>query len=56
VYENATHIGGDRNRLYVGSQSSGGDLAAVALTTDWPKDFDIVKGGVCISGMYDLGR
>jgi arylformamidase len=60
VYENATHIGRDGNRLYVGSQSSGGHLAAVALTTDWPKDFglpaDIVKGGVCISGMYDLGR
>jgi arylformamidase len=30
----------------------------VALTTDWRHDFDlpadIVKGGLCISGMYDL--
>ena len=30
----------------------------MALTTDWRQDFglpaDIVKGGLCISGMYDL--
>ena len=58
VYENAAHVGSDPNQLYVGGQSSGGHLAAVALTTDWPRDFslpvDIIKGGVCISGMYDL--
>ena len=35
VYENAAHFGGDPNRLYLGGQSSGGHLAAVALTTDW---------------------
>jgi arylformamidase len=42
----------------VGGQSSGGHLAAVALTTDWLRDFglpaDMIKGGMCISGMYDL--
>jgi arylformamidase len=58
VYENAAHIGSDPTQLYVGGQSSGGHLAAVALTTDWPRDFglpvDIIKGGICISGMYDL--
>jgi arylformamidase len=58
VYENATRFGGDRNRLYLGGQSSGGHLAAVALTTDWRGQFGlpsgIIKGGVCISGMYDL--
>jgi len=58
VYENANRFGGDPNRLYLGGQSSGGHLAAVALTTDWPHNFglpaDIIKGGVCISGMYDL--
>jgi arylformamidase len=58
VYRNATQFGGDPNGLYLGGQSSGGHLAAVALTTDWPRDFglpgDIIKGGMCISGMYDL--
>lgn len=58
VYENATRFGGDPNRLYVGGQSSGAHLAAVALTTDWQRQFslpaDIFKGGMCISGMYDL--
>jgi len=58
VYRNATQFGGDPNGLYLGGQSSGGHLAAVALTTDWQCDLglpdDIIKGGVCISGMYDL--
>jgi arylformamidase len=58
VYRNAAAIGGDPNRLYVGGHSSGGHLAAVALTTDWQHLFglpaDIIKGGLCISGMYDL--
>ena len=53
-----SRFGIDPARLYVGGQSSGGHLAAVALTTDWPRDFglpaDIIKGGMCISGMYDL--
>ena len=58
LYDNAAHFNADPNRLYVGGQSSGGHLAAVALTADWPRDFglpaDVIKGGMCISGMYDL--
>jgi arylformamidase len=58
VYVNAAHLGSDPNQLYIGGQSSGGHLAAVALTTDWPREFglpaNIIKGGICISGMYDL--
>jgi arylformamidase len=58
VYDNAARFGVDPTQLYVGGQSSGGHLAAVALTTDWPRDFglpaDTILGGMCISGMYDL--
>jgi arylformamidase len=58
VYRNAARFGGDPSRLYVCGQSSGGHLAAVALTTCWQREFDVpadvIKGGMCISGMYDL--
>ena len=58
VYKNAASFGGDPNRLYISGNSSGAHLAAVALTTDWKKDFglpaDILKAGLCCSGMYDL--
>jgi arylformamidase len=58
VHDNAIRFGGDPERLYVSGHSSGAHLAAVILTTDWKKDFDlpadVVKGGLCASGMYDL--
>jgi arylformamidase len=58
VHAHARTFGGNPDRLYVSGHSSGGHLAAVALTTDWARDFggpaDLLKGGVCSSGMYDL--
>jgi len=58
TYKNAASFGGDASRLYVGGHSSGGHLCGVTLITDWEKDFgvpaDIVKGGLCMSGMYDM--
>ncbi len=58
VYKNAASFEGDPNRLYIGGHSSGGHLCGVALVTDWRKDFglpeDTVKGGLCMSGMYDM--
>ena len=58
VYKNAQSFGGDPNRIFVSGHSSGGHLAGVILTTDWRKDYhvpaDVVKGGLCCSGMFDL--
>jgi len=58
TYRNAASFSGDGNRLYIGGHLSGGHLCGVALVTDWQKDFslpvDVVKGGLCMSGMYDM--
>jgi arylformamidase len=58
VYSNAASFDGDQARLYIGGHSSGGHLCGVALITDWQNNYhvptDIVKGGLCMSGMYDM--
>jgi arylformamidase len=58
VYKNSDSFDGDPNRIYVGGHSSGGHLCGVALVTEWQKEFgipsDAVKGGLCMSGMYDM--
>jgi len=57
VFRNAEQFGGDRDRLYLISHSSGSHLAGCAVTHDWSKEGlprDIVKGATLSSGMYDL--
>ena len=57
TYRNAERFGGDRARMFLSGHSSGAHLAGVALTTDWKRlglGSDLVKGGVLLSGMYDL--
>jgi arylformamidase len=58
VFTNAASFGGDPRRVFVSGHSSGGHLAGNVLVTDWAKDFGlptgVVKGGLCVSGMYDL--
>jgi arylformamidase len=57
VYHNAESFGGDRDRLYLSSHSSGSHLAGCAVTHDWRKEclpVDILKGATLGSGMYDL--
>lgn len=58
VYKNAATFSGDPERLYITGHSSGAHLSGCTLITDWQKDFglppNIIKGGLLISGMYDL--
>jgi arylformamidase len=58
VHKNAAKFGGDPSQLYVGGHSSGGHLCGVVLVTDWQKEFglppNIIKGGLCMSGMYEM--
>lgn len=57
VVQNAESFGGDPDRVYISGHSSGGHLAAVALTTNWMEfglSDDAVKGGLLMSGMYDM--
>jgi arylformamidase len=57
VYRNAASFGGDPNRLYLTSHSSGSHLAGCVVTHDWRRDdlpADILKGAALGSGMYDL--
>jgi arylformamidase len=58
VYNNAASFGGDPDRVYITGHSSGAHLAGCVLVTDWETEFglprDILKGGLLVSGMYDL--
>lgn len=57
VYKNAKNFGGDPERIYISSQSSGAHLGGNVVTTDWSKygvPANVVKGALLCSGMYDL--
>jgi arylformamidase len=57
IYRNAASFGGDAQRIYLCGHSSGAHLAGCALTTDWPAygvPTNIIKAGLCCSGMYEL--
>ncbi|CAN5755963.1 alpha/beta hydrolase [soil metagenome] len=57
VRGNAASFGGDPDRIYVSGHSSGAELAALLLVTDWHGRFDFpantIKAGLCCSGTYD---
>lgn len=57
VWRTCNSFGGDAKRLYVVGHSSGAHLAGMALSTHWAA-YDLpensIKGGVLISGIYDL--
>ncbi len=59
AFDRAGEFGADPARLTISGHSAGAHLAAMAMATDWPGAYglppDIIKGGVAISGLYDLG-
>jgi arylformamidase len=57
VCRNAASFGGDPDRIYLTSHSSGAQLAGCMVTTDWREEglpADLIKGALLCSGMYDL--
>lgn len=58
AYRNAEKFNGDPNRIYVSGHSAGGHQVGMLAITDWENDYglpnDIIKGGIPISGLFDL--
>ncbi len=57
VSQNIAQYGGDPDRIYVCGKSSGAQQAGMVACTDWSRyglPDDVVKGGVLVSGSYDL--
>jgi arylformamidase len=59
LWLHAEEYGMDQDRLYVGGHSAGGHLTAMLMAALWPVfdpalPKDLWKGGLAISGIYDL--
>ena len=59
LYLNAEQYGMDEDRLYVSGHSAGGHLVAMMMAAIWPAfdarlPKDLWKGGLAVSGIYDL--
>ena len=59
LWLNAKEYGIDRDKLYVSGHSAGGHLTAMLMCALWPAfdralPKDLWKGGLAISGLYDL--
>ena len=59
LYRNADRLGFDPNRIYLAGHSAGAHLTAMLMAALWPVyaadlPADLVKGGLAVSGIYDL--
>ncbi len=59
LYGHAAQLGIDARRIVVAGHSAGAHLAAMMLAADWPRwssdlPANLLRGAVCVSGLYDL--
>jgi arylformamidase len=59
LWREAERFGGDPDNVTVSGHSCGGQLVGIAMATDWGRfadglPQDLVKGGVSVSGLFDL--
>lgn len=59
LWREAERLGGDPERITISGHSCGGHLVGMAMATDWASfgeglPQDLVKGGVSVSGVFDL--
>jgi arylformamidase len=57
AYRNAESINGDPERIFVTGHSAGGHQVGMLAVTDWQEyglPSDVIKGGIPISGLFDL--
>lgn len=59
LYRNCRRYGAPRDRIYVSGHSAGAQLTAMMLAAEWPAyarglPEDLVKGGLAVSGVFDL--
>jgi arylformamidase len=58
VRQHAAEHNGDPERIFVAGHSAGGHQVGMLAITDWPGEYglpaDVIKGGVPISGVFDL--
>ncbi|MFQ5661107.1 MAG: alpha/beta hydrolase [Gammaproteobacteria bacterium] len=58
LYQEISAFNGNPDRIFVSGHSAGGQQVGMLLSTDWLSEYglacDIIKGGIAISGIYDL--
>lgn len=59
IHDHAAELGGSRDQLFVTGHSAGGHITARLMGTDWGRIAptlppDLIKGGIPISGLFDL--